>query len=55
MECLQLADASGRNDLKAEYRRLAERYATLAEDEQKIAASLKRITAADRRAARRKR
>ena len=51
MECLQLADASGRNDLKAEYRRLAEHYATLAEGEQRIAASLKRITAADRRAA----
>ena len=46
MECLRLADASSRDDLKAEYRRLAEHYATLAEGEQKIAAYLKRIAAA---------
>jgi hypothetical protein len=45
VECLRLADASGREDLKAEYRRLAEHYATLAEGEQKIAAYLKRIAA----------
>jgi len=43
VECLRLADASSRDDLKAEYRRLAEHYATLAEGEQKIAAYLKRI------------
>jgi len=33
------------DDLKAEYRRLAQHYATLAEGEQKIAAYLKRIAA----------
>jgi hypothetical protein len=52
MECLRLADASGRDYLKAEYRRLAEHYATLAEGEQKIAASLKRLAAAERAAKR---
>jgi hypothetical protein len=43
MECLRLAEASGRDYLKVEYRRMAEHYATLAEGEQKIAAYLKRI------------
>jgi hypothetical protein len=51
VECLQAADASGQDDLKAEYRRLAEHYAILAEGEQKIAAYLKRIATADGRAA----
>jgi hypothetical protein len=50
VECLQAADASRQDDLKAEYRRLAEHYAMLAEGEQKIATYLKRIAAADGRA-----
>jgi hypothetical protein len=55
VECLRLADASDRDDLKTEYRRLAEHYAELAEGEQKIAAYLERIAAADGWAAKRKR
>ena len=39
MECLQLADASGRDALKAEYRRLAEHHATLAEANKRSRAS----------------
>jgi hypothetical protein len=51
VECLHAADASGQDDLKAEYRRLAEHYAMLADGEQKIAAYLRRIAAADGRVA----
>jgi hypothetical protein len=52
MECLRLAEASGRDYLKVEYRRMAEHYATLAEGEQKIAVNLKRVAAAERAAKR---
>jgi hypothetical protein len=51
-DCLRLADGSVRDDLKAEYRRMAEHYAALAEGEQKIDASLKRLSAAERAAKR---
>jgi hypothetical protein len=54
-ECLRFADAAVRNDLKVEYRRMAKHYAALAEGERKIDVSLKRIAAAEARAAKRTR
>ena len=44
-ECLRLADISTKDDLRAEYRRMADHYVALAESERKIAESLERVAA----------
>jgi hypothetical protein len=54
-ECLRLADASVRDDLKVGYFHMAKHYATLAEGEQKIDVRLKRIAAAEEPPAKRTR